>query len=172
MECPKEFYNNCENAIYKCSICRAGNGRPTNPIYYSPIIGNNSLKKSKHPLYHKKPNTDDKKKPNKQISKYVKSGLKEERRLVNRIAKQTVRSGAVYGDGDIDILDGELKLDSKKRHKTESFTVTKAEYEKGKRQGLDGWVITNKNNDSVYVLTEETFIRLVGAELARQQKGD
>lgn len=84
------------------------------------------------------------------------------------IAKQTLRSGAILQDGDLSILNGELNLDSKVRNTSSSFNVTKAEYQKGINQGLDGWVITNKDDESVVVLTQKAFSQLLA--LAKEAK--
>lgn len=127
-------------------------------LHYSPK--DKDLTKETHPAYEK----PIKKKINKLKSKQVKGGLKKEKELSQQIAKQTLRSGAILQDGDISLFDGDLKLDSKVRYNKGSFTVTKAEYEKGINQSLDGWIITNKNEDSentVVCLTFDSFTKLL-----------
>jgi hypothetical protein len=150
--CPPDFYLNCKNYIYKCTLCSAGNGKDT--LYYKPKqnIGTHPAK-----VIKTKPVI------NKLKSKQIKSGYLKEKQLVNQIAKQTIKSGSVFHDGDILIADS-LKLDSKLRHKLSSFSVSRSEYEKGISQNLDGWIITNKEGSTeqtVVVLTFESFNKLI-----------
>lgn len=134
--------------MFKCTYCRAGKGKYNSKLYYEPIIQDNK----KHPeIVIKK---------NKVKSNYSKQGRLEEKKIVQSIIKQTLNSGAINNDGDLKV--GELKLDSKKRNTTRSFTLTPDEYNKGINQNLDGWVITNQTNQRVYILTEKSFIKLVG----------
>lgn len=106
----------------------------------------------KHPLQNKQPKNNTK-------SQQIKSALNTEHLIVNEI-KATLRSGAVLGDGDIQI--NNLKFDSKVRFNVESFTVTASEYKTAALKGYDGWIITNKNKDRVVVLTQESFTKLLG----------
>jgi hypothetical protein len=146
--CPPDFYNNCSNSIFKCNYCRAGKGKYNNQLYYNPIVNNNL----EHPAL--------KITKNRTKSKESKLGRKEEQKIVQSLIKQTINSGSIFNDGDISV--GDIKLDSKKRMNSVSFTITKAEYTKGISQNLDGWIITNKDNVRLYALTEKAFIKLVG----------
>jgi hypothetical protein len=158
--CPPDFHLNCKNYIYKCKLCKAGHG--SSNLFYQPI--DKEPCKSKHPAY----TTKIKPPIDKTKSKQVKGGYKAEKTLTNKIAKQTLRSGAILHDGDISLFEGDLKLDSKVRYNKQSFAVSKAEYLKGKTQHLDGWILTNKSDNSeetVVVLTLESFTQLLAYKL-------
>ncbi len=147
--CPVQFYENCENAIIKCNSCGAGNGPAKNSTLYKPIEYTQELKD--HPYLYKK---------NAIKSHQVKKALKEETVLANRIIKKTVGSGRVNGDGDFKLL-GDIRMEHKKRFTSSSITVTKDEIEKGKRQGVEVWAITNQDKETFYVLTETMFINFL-----------
>lgn len=152
-KCPPFYRDNCSNYIYKCSLCRAGDGKDSAPLYYKPVEGN----RKDHPATRpKKQKQIDKKR-----SHYSKAGYRKEKELIKDIAKATLKSGAVLGDGDIELLKGLINLDSKKRHNSSSFTVTKAEYEKGIARRLSGWAITNKEDKTLICLTMTTFNHLL-----------
>lgn len=151
--CPEEYYEQCDNAIFKCTLCRAGVGKSKNRLYFKTT--NPAYPITKHPAY--------KVEVNKKIQKVVRAGLNEETKIVKSLIHKTVRSGAIYGDGDIQV--NQLKLDSKKRTNTRSFTISPDEYSKGLRSNLDGWVVTNSDGNRVYVLTEKAFVKLIGENI-------
>lgn len=146
-KCPEEFYNNCLHACFKCNICKAGKGNSRSKLHYMPI--DETI--SPHPITLES-------KPKQSFSK---SGRNTERKVAKDFIHTTINSGALLADGDIKV--GDLNLDVKKRHNTSSFTVRKDEYRTMKSNPkIDGWVIVNKENDKVIMLTEKAFLKLTG----------
>jgi hypothetical protein len=105
----------------------------------------------------------------KERSVQVRKAYKEERRIVQQIARQTLKSGALFGDGDFHSLDF-IQADHKERFNSKSFTLSRSEYDKGIRQGTNQWVITSDlagDKQSVVTMTMDAYTRL----LAYAQKG-
>lgn len=163
--CPEEYFDNCRNAYIKCKDCAAGEGI-TNLLYYVPLHG----EKKDHPVakeqaevkrqeqYQKK---KEKATKTKAKSKQSKQAFRKEREVKDDIIKQTVRSGAAFGDGDYQILDGHFQGDHKWHSKSKSFSLSHSEYTKGKKQGTDSWMITNSEDETVVVLTKEAYSKLI-----------
>jgi hypothetical protein len=169
--CPNDFYLNCKNSGRKCKICAAGfrkNGR----LFYDPVddLG-------LHPI-QKQPELDkgtdqaqaEKTENQKQQSRYIKGGFRNERKTLRRIRRKvspsvirpTLRSGAVHGDGDYYLLQGILRGDAKRRFKAKSFTLKWEEY--AKRGVINHWYITIERDGiehTVVVLTERAFVDLL-----------
>lgn len=152
-ECPDLYYENCANAIKSCHFCCAKTGSAKHKLHYSPLDA--SL--SPHPYLQ-----------DTTTSKRVKRALKEEKKAKDDLIKATLRSGAIYGDGDYELLRGLLRADHKHRQKPcKSFALTLPEYEKGKSQGVGVWVITihpepNRTERGIF-LTEQAFTTLLAA---------
>lgn len=125
---------------------------PTSKNLYSPIedLGPHPFKQQR-----KQAKAIDKDK-----SKLIKRALKEEATTAGRIARKTVGSGRVYGDGDLVVLEN-FRVEHKLRTTTKSYSVSAAEYEKGKRQGVGIYAIAVDNGDTCYFLTEDTFTELL-----------
>lgn len=88
----------------------------------------------------------------------AKKGRAKERDLVKQLkAKPTINSGAFLQDGDFKLLDSKLQVDSKVHSGSHSFTLTKEEYTKGKQQGTNCWIISNKGGKQVAILDFATF---------------
>ena len=155
--CPDHFRSVCSNYPFRCKSCRGLDGDPTKPLLFT----SSSLLKKNHPAYKLKPPKVPKS-VDKIKSKQVKRGFQNEKTLL----KKTVRSGAVFGDGDLYFPDSELKIDSKVRH-TDSltFSLKKNEYESGKKQGIEAWAITHihssGDSNTVYMISEQAFIALL-----------
>lgn len=172
-KCPTEFYLNCWNASKKCGVCSAGSSSKSVKLYYSEIKEGNPHSYSDESKALKQEQLLSKKKVvDKKVSALVKSSLKKEITVLQRIAdvagvlfKPTLKSGAINGDGDGTI--GEISVDHKYRTNSESFTVSKAEWEKGLAQGVQAWVITvskkSAPDKTAVVLTEELFVELLHA---------
>jgi len=141
--CPSEFYENCRNAIKKCKYCRANNR--SYPLQYDPYqdIG-------PHPAAS----------VSQTKSKQVKQALRQEHQTVKQLIRTTIKSGAIYHDGDIKLAN--LRLEHKTRYRTGgAITVTKRERDKGRQQQIDGWVIKEHDGETFYVLTEKAFQHLI-----------
>lgn len=128
--CPDRFYLNCSEAQVSCKVCAAGRGGPK--LKYKPI---KSEDKEGDLLNH--PWCKDKSKVN--IQKRAKTTEKKQR---ENIARATIRSGALLGDGDTHLLNGKLKLETKDRGVKSSWCLSLSEYNKGLRQGIDIYGIT------------------------------
>jgi hypothetical protein len=150
--CPIEYYINCSNSPYRCGDCQANNEQ-SSKLYYKPKKKEGKL--AKHPSARE--NSKEKKKSTNQ-------GRKTERKLAkkNPILKPTIDSGAVYNDGDYKIGTGigNIQVDSKHHSTRESFSLSQVEYRKGLQQGTECWLVTNKNEQTVAVLTYKLFNRI------------
>lgn len=156
--CPLEYYNNCSNRIKRCNNCLAGKG--STKLYYDPIsLDYSELSLRNHPSYIPK----QKKLIDKAKSKQIKQSYQHESVIQEKLIKKTLRSGAVFGDGDLKALDDFLQIDVKKRFNTTSLGITEAEFNKGKNQGTNVWTVTNKNDKTVVIMTEEVFSVLLAS---------
>ena len=154
--CPDEFYNQCANAQKKCRVCAAGTGGNSCKVFYQSLTGDNP----NHPY-----------KPDQQKQKRLKQAKQVEQKQLQAIAKATLCSGAVLGNGDGELLSGNLRLETKDSGVRSSWNLTLPEYEKGQRQGIDIYGITithpvTGKNHTMYIMEE----RLVGHLLALIQK--
>lgn len=197
-KCEDHFYYACRNAQIKCRICAAGNGTKSKKVFFVPVEGKESL--SPHPvetqleaekkleklekLHEAKERRRSERFKKKQ--KVVKKALQMEKEVANRLNKkvrnqqnlltQTIASGSVFGDGDIKSDVANLQLDHKYRSLSESFSLSRREYEKGINQNTNGWIITSgitpESLRTVIVLTEESFTKLLAlASRASQDNG-
>lgn len=148
--CPQDYYDNCTNAVIHCKHCSAGSGSSINKLKYQPADTNLPIRS--HPAYNLN------KKVTKQ-GKYSKSGRRTEHKITQNLIQKTINSGALLGDADIKV--GNLKLDIKKRHNTNSFTLTTSEYKQGLTKDYHGWIIENKNGERVYILREDVLLLLM-----------
>ncbi len=144
--CPDRFYLNCSEAQVSCKVCAAGRGGPK--LKYKPI---KSEDKEGDLVNH--PWCKDKSKVN--IQKRAKTTEKKQR---ENIARATIRSGALLGDGDTHLLNGKLKLETKDRGVKSSWCLSLSEYNKGLRQGIDIYGITitppNSSPKTLYIIDE------------------
>lgn len=140
MNCPIEFLNNCTHMNVKCDQCLALNEK-AKYLYYKPIIISPEL--ITHPaLKEREERTKDKRILAKKANK---DGHKTERKNIKSIGATSTRgSGIICGDGDgyIQHLTGKLKIEHKHRMGIKStLGITHAEFKKGKRQGIDIYII-------------------------------
>lgn len=166
--CPDEFFDNCKNAFAKCVECSAGEGK-TDILHYKPIQG----KKENHPEFkRKKEESKSKKKSQKKQSepyrKRTRKALQKEDKVRKKIEK-TLASGRLNQDGDYQILRGKIQADHKARFNSSSFSLSYEEYQKGKKQGTNCWIITNQNDESVAVLPLELFNELIGEQSGEEE---
>lgn len=166
----------------QCKSCRAGFGQLTSPVRYKPkdaTVHRNKVHPEQLLVEQEK---KEKKKEEQNIkrqkkassnSQRVKAGLKKEEQVRKRVNAlvSTLKSGAIFGDGDYKVL-GELQADHKYRIVRKSFTLSRKEYEDGRRQGTDHWLITvtgeNRKDETVVIMTLEGYARLLA--LATQHK--
>ncbi|MFB6284629.1 MAG: hypothetical protein ABEK59_12000 [Halobacteria archaeon] len=128
-------------------------------------------RKEDHPVYREQKQTTQqarqaerqRKKPQ---AKKTKASHRKEQETKQRLIKQTRRSGAEFGDGDYQLLEGEFQADHKWRSKTQAFSLSYKEYQQGRAQGTNTWVITNCYDERMVLLTEEAYAKLL--ELARK----
>ena len=146
-----EYYNNCANQIRLCSCCVLGSGR--SKLHYSPI----DKELNPHPYEEILKKNKARGKASNRQGKDAEE--KSRQALARKLVQETVASGQVKGDGDGLLLE-EFRYEHKKR---ESISITPAEYEKGLRQQIDVWQLTNKAGRRMYILTEETFVKLLAA---------
>lgn len=155
--CPDEYYDNCANAITHCNHCVAS-GNKNGKLHYKPI--EDGL--PNHP-YSK----------NSSKQKRLKEAKQVEKAIIDSVARATVRSGAANGDGDCHLLNGDLRVEIKDRGEKSSWNVTFAEYEKGKRQGIDIYSISvlcpDKVRRTMYMIEEELYHELI-SQLSRVKK--
>lgn len=87
------------------------------------------------------------------------------------ISKGTLGSGNKNGDGDNLIL-GELREEVKLRGFKGPLGITRAEWEKGKRQGIDIFSIhfedENNRSQRLYCLTESLYLELMSIYKEKQ----
>lgn len=146
-KCPPKFYDNCSNQLAKCRVCTAGAG--SKKLYYEPILEDQE-ELLKHPL-----EVDYEKKQILRRAKHV------EKTIERDIAKATRRSGAVNNDGDIHLLNDELRVEAKDRGERKSWNLTWNEYTKGVKQSIDIYAISVECPDgkrrTMYVMEESLF---------------
>ena len=179
MRCPTNYYVNCKNSSRKCKSCAAFNGNTSLKLKYEPVKSIAELMvhpmqlvisdEQKNTQIAKRTETNEvvqKRKAKKSISTMIKKALDVEIKVLSRLANKaglpfnkTLRSGAINGDGDGSI--GPCSLDHKHRTTSKSFTVSGAEWDKGLAQGVNAWALTNKNNDTAILITEELFVELL-----------
>lgn len=168
--CPVEYQTTCQNYCLLCRSCCAGYGSLDKKLQYKPVVGMDQLKPHPYQEVKDQHEKDKRIKPSvdKKKSKQTKEGRKAERKVIKNInqsagikAKSTVASGAHYGDGDFTIND-QYKVEHKKRISSKSFTVTKAEYEKGKQQNIDLFMITNEDQETMVFMPLALFKTLLG----------
>ena len=170
--CPDSFYLNCCYAGVQCKSCCAGTGPPTSKLKYVAIKSDNDLATHPYTQEAKELKAEATKKPKKDkaISNRIKKALKKEFTVLNTVANKaglkfypTERSGAKDSNGDGQI--GPSSIDHKYRTNSRTFTVTKAEYEKGLAQNVNTWAITVQNigkaDETVFVLTEDLYVELM-----------
>lgn len=182
INCPVDYYDNCLNALKKCVYCCAGQGTSVSKLYYVPKLKDECL--AYHPEQDKinqKKRKERQQKTQKKLQRASpsKRGYQQEIKIVKQlnnkvnrridVIKKTVASGRIYHDGDHSLLDGLIRSDSKLRLKSESFTVTKEEYQKGLTQDINQWIITNPLG-TVYVLTEELYCELLAQIHLKHEK--
>lgn len=152
MNCDKNYityYTNCSNRLKLCKQCIINGGGKN---HYQPI----DKELTPHPgveAYNRK------KRQGAQANKRGKQAEKKAiQRLANKLVSPTVASGAIKGDGDAKLA-GLCNLEHKLRNR---LGITKAEYEKGKRQGVGVWQLTDPDtNTSIYILSEDVFVKLL-----------
>lgn len=166
-DCPDEFYNNCGNQIKRCRACAAGGGKPNGKLLYAPIE-----ESEEHPYKYIPPRKPIKDKKRSQIATKARRNEKQAaERLAKQVAKLTVASGAVHGDGDAKhelSLDRVLRVEHKQRPPGSTYSVTNAEYQKGLRQQIDVWAISVQGQETMYFLRESVYAELL--TLARINK--
>lgn len=148
MDCPVEFYSNCRNAAIKCKSCQAGKSKEK-VLFYDPIDSSLPV----HPVT----DSSDRRKRQQVLrqAKAVEQSVKDD------IARGTIASGSVRGDGDLHLLKGNLRVEVKDRGDRGSWNLTWKEYEKGRRQGIDVYAIStvcpDQKRRTIYMLEEHTF---------------
>lgn len=142
--CPEEYYHNCQNQQKKCKACVAGNGKID--LFYKPINPELNL----HPY-----------KKDEFKQRTYKRATENEKRIEREIAKGTIRSGAMNNDGDLSLLQGELRVEVKDRGKRSSWNLTWSEFDKGRKQGIDIYAINVLCSDgkprTIYMMEDHLF---------------
>lgn len=139
-----EYYANCANKLKKCKACKAGAGFQR--LFYEPVEPG----LDNHPYQ-----VDEKRQKVQRRAKHV------EESIVRDIAKGTIRSGAVNGDGDIHLLNDQLRIEAKDRGERKSWNLTWAEFTKGLKQGIDIYAISVDCPDgqrrTMYMMENQLF---------------
>lgn len=154
--CPPAYFHNCANASLYCARCAAGSGPPDGKLHYQPLQPSDP-----HPY-----------RPDARRRQVVRRARREEKRAQQQLIRQTVNSGALFGDGDYRILDGVLRGEHKHRQRSRNFHLSHAEYQKGRAQGVSCWVVTNQDGERVVILTEQAFSQLLAAVWQDKNKGE
>jgi len=174
--CPEEFASNCRNCEVKCHLC-SGNKQGKYKLLYSPVIKREGLRYKDHPVYI------DKEKIEKDIAKakrlakrnspqaiYSAKGRKAERKNVERLIhdvpgleiKHTVRSGALYHDGDalIGLPDGsEISIEHKLRITRNNISgPTSKEWEESPDSVF---IIASEERGKVVAMSYNSFLRIL-----------
>jgi hypothetical protein len=173
INCPVDYYDNCVNALKKCNLCCAGEGNQLSKLYYVPILNDECFKF--HPqqeIINQRKREEKQQKAQKKLQRASpsKRGYQQENIIVKQlntkvnrkinVIRKTAASGRLNKDGDHSLLNGLIRSDLKLRLNSESFTVSKEEYQKGLTQDINQWIITNPLG-TVYVLTEELYCELL-----------
>lgn len=161
--CPREYYINCSHALVHCKSCSAGKGRPTMRLMYKPI---NDL--GPHPY-----STKGKDRAKQKRQREAKNA---EKVAAETIAKLTLGSGAVRGDGDFHVLES-IRVEHKDRGERNCITVTTAELKKGWAQQIQAFAITythpvTQRKRTAYVIDEELMGELLGHEFRKLSEGE
>lgn len=169
-ECPEPYSTNCRWLGIKCKECSASREGEELRLLYQPI--SKLYPFSSHPkeverkrlerqsrarlaIERKSSNSYKKGKKN-----YIKGRADEARVIKDLGAKSTVASGAVCGDGDgvLKIGDINLSIEHKSRIGSKGkLSVTTAEWEKGKRQGIDVFIISS-DEQRVVIMDYQVFV--------------
>jgi hypothetical protein len=177
--CPVQFFNNCKNASVKCQYCAAFNPSRQKNLY-EPINTDDSHLEVHPYVIQRTERNENKPKKDRVISRRVKQALKDEEEFCkylqdfvdpnspdsDSIARCTLASGSIAGDGDIQVLEGLIQIDHKRRStKSKTFALSDVEYQKGKNQGTNCWVIKRNADqptaEQIVMLTPEAFAQLV-----------
>lgn len=142
--CPEEYYFNCKNQLKKCKSCIAGHGSQQH--HYDPI--DSELTPHPHTKDRKRQHT-------------LKRAKETEKRIEKEIARGTIRSGALNGDGDLHLLKGLIRVEAKDRGPRASWNLTWKEFDKGRRQGVDVYAISIEGPDkrprTLYMMEDHIF---------------
>lgn len=166
--CPSDFYNKCANALSKCRECKAGFGKKGSKLWYVSRFDDDD---QEHPWY-----SEERLKRVEKKKKIVSESKRVEQKQREQIAKATLRSGSLLGDGDAKILKGVFRLETKNRGERKSWNLTVEEYQKGKRQGVDIFGITIKEpstgkEKTMYLIDENllgTILATVKSDLEEE----
>lgn len=192
-DCPEDYYDHCRNAGRKCQYCSAGFGSEDSKLFYSPVTKSGDISHIrselvKHPyeekrdaylrqkkFEQKRQKLDQKRAVDAVKSKQVREALSLEKKLTRKIAQQTLRSGAINGDGDIKLLEGLFQVDAKRRFTTKNFSVSWKEYEAGLQQGTNQWIVTvedeQKKEHTMVCMTLDSYLQLfaIAAEMLQDR---
>jgi hypothetical protein len=168
-DCPEPYKSNCRWLGIKCNECSAASSNKK-ALAYSPISPIFPI----HPkqVEEKERRSKEKReeiKERKSLKSYKKGksnyqrGRAEERRVIKDMGGHlTSGSGAICGDGDGVVKMGELSLSIEHKSrigKQGRLSITKAEWEKGKRQGIDLYVISSEDQ-RIVLMDYELFIQI------------
>lgn len=155
VNCEPAFYQNCANAQVQCKYCVAGSGKQD--LYYEPYTN-----LGQHPAYNWKQDKLQKQKIQRQARH-------TEAHIAARVAKKTIRSGAINHDGDLLFLEN-VRVEVKRRGIRKSWNVTCDEYDKGIKQGIEVFAIEIERSDTgeritLFCCTEDFFSSLLSTKL-------
>lgn len=161
--CLKQFFENCENAEIKCYKCLALHPTISNKLYYNPLHKKQDSKLT-FQNYQKILNQDIELN-NKKIN-YCKKGNKIEKQILKKLsATPTLKSGAIFGDGDgyLTIKQRKYYLEHKTRFNNRNLlSLTKSEYEKAIAQKIELFLVTNNNTqETIISMNLNTFLEIV-----------
>lgn len=134
-----------------CKKCRAYTNRPKDDLMYKPLDEADNL--LTHPCIAR-----DKQRVTK-ANRY-KQARDIEKKVERDIAKGTARSGALNGDGDLSVFNGELRIEVKDRGLRKSWNLSLDELNKGRRQNIDVYAInthTEEYGDKTIYMMEDTI---------------
>jgi hypothetical protein len=138
--------------MIKCRSCRAGKGNASAKLYWRPV---NAEDRDPHPAAQR----DMKKVQRLREAKFA------EKKSRDIVAKATLGSGNLNHDGD-NLLLGQIREEVKLRGLKGTLGVTRQEFAKGKRQGIDVYGIHFEDPQTdkpevLYCLTQSFYQELL-----------
>jgi hypothetical protein len=147
--CPIVYYDRCENAQSKCHVCCAGTGPRAARLHWESIDSD----------YPDHPFRRDVAK-----QKRLREAKAAEKTSRDLVARATLGSGNKNHDGD-NLLLGHIREEVKLRGPKGTLGVTRAEWKKGKEQGIEIFSIhfedESRKAQRLFCLTESLYSEML-----------
>lgn len=174
--CPEEFASNCSNCEVKCHLC-SGNKQGRYKLHYSPVFKQNGLRYEDHPAFIDKRKIEkDIEKAKKKAKKnspqaiYSAKGRRSEEKNIEKLIKDvpnlnikhTVRSGALYHDGDALIeLPDSSKISIEHKLRVTGNNISGPTSKEWEESPDSVFIIQSDKRGKVVTMSYESFLRIL-----------